>query len=120
MYQRHFFTCTNLRPAGFKDSCGVEGKDAKEIFARLVAAVDENQLWYRVAVTSCHCLGPCGVGPSMVVYPEGIWYAPVTLADVEEIVDQHMLEGRVVERLVYTWPEQVTGSDLACADRACG
>ena len=118
MYERHFFICTNRRPAGYKESCGVEGKDADAIFRGLVEGVDRHELWYRVAVTSCNCLGPCGVGPSMVVYPEGVWYAPVSLEDVNEIVTEHMLAGRVVERLVYTWPEVVTESGLAGSPQA--
>jgi (2Fe-2S) ferredoxin len=58
-----------------------------------------------VAVTACGCLGPCFDGPNIVVYPEGIWYAGVTLADVPELVASHMLAGRPVSRLVYEWPD---------------
>jgi (2Fe-2S) ferredoxin len=41
----------------------------------------------------------------MVVYPEGVWYAGVTVADVAEIVREHLVSGRPVERLRYRWPE---------------
>jgi NADP-reducing hydrogenase subunit HndC len=51
-------------------------------------------------------LGPCGTGPTTVVYPEGTWYCNVRLADVDEIVTEHMLRGRPVERLLYRWPEE--------------
>ena len=46
------------------------------------------------------CLGPCGLGPTVVVYPEGIWYGKVGVKDVEEIMDQHVLGGKPVERLL--------------------
>jgi (2Fe-2S) ferredoxin len=58
-------------------------------------------LWGRVAVTPAGCLGPCFEGPTIVVYPEGVWYVGVTLADVPEIIEQHMVGGHPVERLRY-------------------
>jgi (2Fe-2S) ferredoxin len=62
-------------------------------------------LWSSVSVTACACLGPCFDGPTVVVYPEGTWYAGVRPGDADEIVEAHMAGGRVVERLVYHWPE---------------
>lgn len=71
----------------------------------LVDALGQRQeLWDRVNVTACACLGPCTDGPSIVVYPEGVWYAGVQVTDVPEIVESHMLGGKPVERLVYKWP----------------
>lgn len=58
-----------------------------------------------VAVTSCGCLGPCFDGPNLVVYPDGIWYAGVTSADVPELVERHLVAGEVVQRLVYEHPD---------------
>jgi (2Fe-2S) ferredoxin len=58
------------------------------------------QLFTQVAVTSTGCLGPCNVGPSVVIYPEGVMYGNVTKADVSEIFDQHLLGGKPVERLI--------------------
>ena len=46
------------------------------------------------------CLGPCGTGPTVVIYPEGIWYGKIGVNDVEEIMDQHVLGGKPVERLL--------------------
>jgi (2Fe-2S) ferredoxin len=45
------------------------------------------------------CLDRCDEGPVAVVYPEGVWYTYVDQADVDEIVEEHLLNGRVVERL---------------------
>ncbi len=89
-----------------KQSCGEEGKKAKEIFAKLVDAVNKHMLWYEVLVSSSNCLGPCGEGPTIVVYPEGVWYTKVALEDVEEIIEKHMLKGQLVERLIYEWPKE--------------
>ena len=101
--ERHFFVCTNQRPQGSggagKPSCGERG-------AAILTALQEglgahSELWGRVAITATGCLGPCFEGPTIVVYPEGVWYARVGLEDVAEIVETHMVGGRAVERLVY-------------------
>jgi (2Fe-2S) ferredoxin len=98
--ERHFFVCENRRPPQGKPSCGARG--AGEILAALQQGLGAHpELWGRVAVTAAGCLGPCFDGPTMVVYPEGVWYAGVTLADVVEIVESHMVGGRPVERLLY-------------------
>src|SRR2546428_4890026 len=52
-----------------------------------------------VVLTECASVGFCAVGAAVMVYPEGIWYAQVRAADVQEIVEQHLVNGRVVERL---------------------
>jgi (2Fe-2S) ferredoxin len=60
---------------------------------------EQRQLWGRIAVTGCGCLGTCGVGPSVLVYPEGIMYGGVGKDDVASIVEEHLLGDKPVERL---------------------
>jgi (2Fe-2S) ferredoxin len=50
-------------------------------------------------VTPCGCIGPCGQGPNVLVYPEGVFYSAVTKEDVTAIFDEHLLGDRPVERL---------------------
>lgn len=96
--ERHFFVCENARPVGGKPSCGARG--AGDIAAALQEGLGRHpELWGRVAVTSTGCLGPCFEGPTVVVYPEAVWYVGVTVADVSELVEQHMAGGQPVERL---------------------
>jgi (2Fe-2S) ferredoxin len=52
-----------------------------------------------IVVTECASVGFCAIGPAVMVYPDGIWYAQVSAADVAEIVEEHLINGRVVERL---------------------
>ena len=52
-----------------------------------------------VLLADCGSVGFCSVGPAVLVYPEGIWYAQVTPADVPEIIEEHLEKGNVVERL---------------------
>ena len=98
--ERHFFVCEHQRPPLGKPSCGARGSGA--ILIALQEGIGAHpELWGRVAVTPSGCLGPCFEGPTVVVYPEGIWYVGVTADDVAEIVETHMVGGRPVERLVY-------------------
>ena len=85
-------------PPARKPSCGARG--STEIRHRAAGrAGASSRAVGRVAVTSTGCLGPCFEGPTIVVYPEAVWYVGVTAADVPEIVEQHMSGGRPVERL---------------------
>jgi (2Fe-2S) ferredoxin len=102
--ERHFFVCTNTRPAGGKPSCGARGS------AEILSALQEGlgghpELWGKVIITPSGCLGPCFEGPTIVVYPDGVWYTGVTPADVPEIVESHMCRGVPVARLVHQWEE---------------
>lgn len=54
----------------------------------------------KIRVTKTHCLGQCGLGPNIVVYPEGVWYKNVKPKDIPEIVESHLLGGKPVERLI--------------------
>jgi (2Fe-2S) ferredoxin len=99
-YERHFFVCVNRRPVGGRASCAARGSE--DILAVLERGLAEHpSLWGRVHITTTGCLGPCFDGPSLVVYPEGVWYAGVTVADAEEIVASHLVGGVPVERLRY-------------------
>jgi NADH-quinone oxidoreductase subunit F len=53
----------------------------------------------RIILTDCSSVGFCAVGAAVIVYPDGVWYAQVRAADVPEIIEEHLLNGRVVERL---------------------
>lgn len=52
-----------------------------------------------IVLTDCSSVGFCAIGAAVLVYPDGIWYAQVKAADVPEIVEEHLLNGRIVERL---------------------
>ena len=94
----HLFVCRNDRPQGGRPSCGARGSVA--VLGALQRAVaTDPALCARVAVTPCGCLGPCFEGPTVVVYPDAVWYGAVTAADVAEIVESHVRGGRPVERL---------------------
>ncbi|HKP73068.1 MAG TPA: (2Fe-2S) ferredoxin domain-containing protein [Pyrinomonadaceae bacterium] len=89
-------------------SCSAVGSAAiKEAF--LNELTERNLLFGKVAkgknprgsivVTDCSSVGFCAVGAAVIVYPDGVWYAQVQLSDVKEIIEEHLIGGRVVERL---------------------
>lgn len=76
-----------------------KSKESVPLYAALKAAAAKAGLGGRVRVNKAGCLDQCEQGVTIVVYPEGVWYGHVTLADVDEIVRDHLLDGRPVERL---------------------
>ena len=97
-FDRHVFVCVHGRPSGGKPSCG-ERAGASVHAALLNAVAADAALCGRVAVTESGCLGPCYEGPNVIVYPEGVWYAHVSVGDVAAIVDEHLRHGRPVAAL---------------------
>ncbi len=98
-YRHHIFICVNQRTAGHpKGDCASKGSRA--VFQKFQEETEKRRLWDSVMVNGTTCLGPCSTGPTVVVYPEGVWYGKVTVQDVEEIMDQHILGGKPVERLL--------------------
>lgn len=97
-FERHVFVCTNERPEGHPRGC-CKSKDSVPLHAALKEATAKAGLAGRVRINKAGCLDQCEQGVTMVVYPEGVWYGHVTLADIDDIVNQHLLDGRPVERL---------------------
>jgi (2Fe-2S) ferredoxin len=97
-YERHVFVCTNRRPDGHaKGSCAQKGSE--EIRALFKAEMDRAGLRDRMRANAAGCLDACEHGVSVVVYPDGVWYGRVQKEDVAEIVREHLVAGRPVERL---------------------
>lgn len=93
----HVFFCRQQKPGGLT-CCAARG--AADSLAALQKEIAAQGLDDEVQVTPCDSIGMCGRGPSMIVYPEGIWYSGVTPEAVVEIVREHFRGGRPVERLV--------------------
>ena len=98
-YQRHIFFCLNQRENG-EASCG--DHDAQAAFDHCKARVKQAGLSGpgKVRVNKAGCLDRCAGGPIAVVYPEAVWYSYVDKSDIDEIVESHLRDGKVVERLL--------------------
>jgi (2Fe-2S) ferredoxin len=98
-FEQHLFICTNQRPADHpRGSCAPAGDDAlQKAFKKALA---ERGLNRRIRANKAGCLDQCEKGPTVVVYPEAVWYGRVTEADVNEIIEQHIIGGTPVARLL--------------------
>ena len=77
-------------------------KYAKEKWSQLtsqLATLPASASGKTVRISSAGCLGRCGEGPVIVVYPEGVWYRYQTIADIDEVLDEHVIKGHIVDRL---------------------
>lgn len=114
-FKRHLFVCTNRRPDDHpKGSCAQKGSE--ELRAQFKRALAQRGLATEIRANAAGCLDQCEHGCSVVIYPEGVWYGRVTLDDVQEIVEEHLVNGRVVERLLM--PFMRTGAPDAAEEQA--
>lgn len=97
-FKRHIFFCLNERNNGETSCSQYQSQDAFDHCKRAVRAAGLNGAG-GVRVNKAGCLDRCAGGPVAVVYPEGVWYTYVDKADVDEIVESHLRNGRVVRRL---------------------
>jgi (2Fe-2S) ferredoxin len=105
-YAHHIFLCTNRRPPDNKyGCCASKGSEALRDYAK--KRVGELKI-PSTRINAAGCLGRCGEGPVMVIYPEGVWYSPKTEADIDEILTSHLQQGQIVERL--RLPNKPTGA----------
>lgn len=108
-YQRMLFVCLNDRGEGHpKGSCSRAG--GAEVLDRLRGDLHERGLKGLVRAVGTRCLGQCAHGPVVAVQPENVWYREVGEDDVPELIDEHVLGGRVVERL------EIAGCELSGRD----
>ncbi|MDR1117593.1 MAG: NADH-quinone oxidoreductase subunit NuoF [Oscillospiraceae bacterium] len=80
---------------------GCTASDSPGIIAEFESQLEKYNLSNEIRVVQTGCFGLCALGPVVVVYPEGAFYSTVKVADVKEIVEEHILKGRIVDRLLY-------------------
>jgi (2Fe-2S) ferredoxin len=97
-FKYHVFFCCNQRAPG-ETCCNNHGASALRDYAKDRIKGLKLDGEGKVRINSAGCLGRCDFGPTLVVYPEETWYTYVDQSDIDEIVDQHLVHGRVVERL---------------------
>ena len=97
-FDKHIFVCENKRPEGHPKGCCADkgSSEIKELFKK---RLKELVLSSTVRANTAGCLDACEFGITVVVYPEQIWYGKVSINDVEEILQEHIINNRPVERL---------------------
>ncbi len=96
-YRAHVFCCTNERPDGHPRGC-CKDKDAEALRNYMKARAKALGL-AGVRINIAGCLDRCELGPTMVIYPEGVWYHYRSTEDLDEILQTHVIEGGRVTRL---------------------
>lgn len=98
-YRHHVFVCNNQRPPGARTCCADKGGNAARDRAKQRIAALKLAAPGQVRVNQAGCMERCEEGPCLVIYPEAVWYRYETLADIDAIIDGHIVGGQVVERL---------------------
>ena len=93
MYRSHVLVCGGT---------GCTSSHSGELIDALNANIKEKGLDEEIQVVRTGCFGLCALGPIMIVYPEGCFYSEVKVEDIPEIVEEHLLKGRIVKRLLYS------------------
>ncbi len=101
MYRSHVLVCGGT---------GCTSSNSQAIIEALEAQIAEKGLSEEIKVIRTGCFGLCALGPIMIVYPEGSFYSQVQVEDIPEIVEEHLLKGRIVTRLLYD--ETVTTDEI--------
>ena len=101
MYRSHVLVCGGT---------GCTSSNSQKIIEAMEAEIAAKGLQDEVQVIRTGCFGLCALGPIMIVYPEGCFYSEVKVEDVPEIVEEHLLKGRMVKRLLYS--ETVTPQEI--------
>ena len=101
MYRSHVLVCGGT---------GCTSSNSQKIIEAMEAEIKAKGLENEVQVIRAGCFGLCALGPIMIVYPEGCFYSEVKVEDVPEIVEEHLLKGRMVKRLLYS--ETVTPTEI--------
>lgn len=98
-YAHHVFFCTNQREGGEACCNNFGAQKMRDYVKNKVKALGLSTEENRIRINSAGCLDRCDEGPVLVIYPEEVWYTYVDEKDLDEIIEQHLQHGRVVERL---------------------
>ncbi|MDO8828098.1 ferredoxin [Methylophaga sp.] len=97
--EKHVFICTQNRAQGHpRGSCVSNG--CADVMNEFMSEIQSQNLFDRIGLTNTGCIGPCKLGPSVLVYPEGVLYGKVTKDDVKTIIVEHLLGDKPVEKLL--------------------
>ncbi|KTD44174.1 (2Fe-2S) ferredoxin domain-containing protein [Legionella parisiensis] len=98
-YNKHVLICTNQKAAG-KQCCADSGGETYFDYMKSRLLELEIHGPGKVRVSKSGCLGRCSSGPCIVIYPEGVWYSYSSFADIDKIIERHLVSGSVVEQLL--------------------
>lgn len=98
-FKRHVFFCTNKTTDG-SQCCSALGAEKARTYLKQKCKDKGIHGAGQVRVNSAGCMDRCQFGPVIVIYPEAVWYTYVDQDDLDEILESHLMQGKVVERLL--------------------
>lgn len=98
-YRYHVFFCCNQRAPGEVCCNARGGREMRDYAKARIKALGESGAG-KIRINVSGCMDRCHEGPVIVVYPQEVWYTYIDREDIDEIIDQHLLQGRIVERLL--------------------
>lgn len=98
-YEKHIFVCQNKRETGHPRGCCAD-KNSAVILDYLKKRLKEMGLNSKIRGNNSGCLDACEYGPVLLIYPEQVWYGNLSLEDIEEIIQSHLINNIPVERLL--------------------
>ncbi len=115
-FDKHVFFCTNQREDG-SACCGNHGaQNARDYVKNKVKELGIANRENSIRINSAGCMDRCDDGPVIVIYPEGTWYTYVDESDLDEIIEEHLKNGRIVERLKLLARGKPVGAPPQCDD----
>ena len=97
-FRHHVFFCTNHREEG--GCCAQHGAQAARDYVKAQVKALGRSGKGGIRINNAGCLDRCAEGPVLVIYPEGVWYTYVDREDLDEIIAEHLIQGRIVKRLL--------------------
>jgi (2Fe-2S) ferredoxin len=97
-FEKHIFICINERKDNDARGC-CHSKGSIDLLDYMKGRIHKLGMKSKIRVNKAGCLDACSQGPSMVVYPDNVWYAPKTKDDIEEIITEHIQNNRPVNYL---------------------
>ena len=97
-FEKHVFCCINKRSGSNPKGC-CSSKNSEKLQTELKIKIKDLKLNKKIRINKSGCLDRCESGPVMVIYPEGVWYSFKNSEDIDEILNSHLLNNKIVERL---------------------
>ena len=98
-FDKHVFFCTNQREPGEGCCNNFNTQEMRDYVKSKVKKMGISSAENRIRINTAGCMDRCDDGPVLVVYPEAVWYTYVDKSDLDEIIEEHLKNGRVVQRL---------------------
>jgi len=97
-FDKHVFCCINKRPESNPKSC-CSLKGSEKLHQELKIKIKNLKINKKIRINKSGCLDRCDLGPVLVIYPEGTWYSYKSSKDIDEIINSHLLNNKIVKRL---------------------